>query len=73
MADELNTPNHRYYQNRYNVELAPNEMSKQWILASGIAKIDAYIESISDPGVVGYGFWEDLFNWSDAAAWNDGV
>lgn len=40
MADELNTPNHRYYQNRYNVELAPNEMSKQWILASGIARID---------------------------------
>ena len=73
MADELNIPTHRYYEPRYNIKLAPNEMSKQYILASGIARIDAYIESISDPGCVGYGTWEDLFNWADTAAWNDGV
>jgi hypothetical protein len=54
MADELNTPNHRYYQNRYNVKIAPNEMSKQWILASGIARIDNAVVlplfALTEPG-----------------------
>lgn len=45
MADELNTPNHRYHQRQYNVALAPNEVSKQFIYASGVAKIDAKIVS----------------------------
>jgi len=47
MADELNTPNHRYYQKRYNIELANNDMSEQWILDSGIAKIDTWINQLN--------------------------
>jgi len=47
MADELNTPTHRWYQRRYNIALSPNEVSPKWILAAGIAKIDAWIASIS--------------------------
>jgi len=46
MADELNTPTHRWYQRRYNIALSPNEVSPKWILAAGIAKIDAWIASL---------------------------
>lgn len=73
MADELNTPNHRWYQGRYHIPLAKQDFSRQWIYASGIAKIDAYIESISDPGVVALGFWNDTYNWADASNWTDGA
>ena len=55
MADELNTPNHRYYQPQNNILLAANEVSKQFILASGIVKIDAKIINplfaLAEPGV----------------------
>jgi hypothetical protein len=55
MADELNTPNHRYYQPRYNIQLAKQDFSKQWIFASGIAKIDSFMISplfaAAEPGV----------------------
>ena len=55
MADELNTPTHRYYQPRYNILLAPNEVSKQLILASGIRKIDNAVIlplfALAEPGV----------------------
>ncbi len=43
MANELNTPNHRYYQPWNNIKLAVEDISPKWILASGIAKIDAWI------------------------------
>ena len=73
MADELNTPTHRWYEPRYNIPLAKEDVSNQWIYASGIQKIDAYIESVSDPGVVAFGAWADLYNWADASTWNDGA
>lgn len=47
MADELNTPNHRWYEPRNNIKLAANEVSKQFILASGISKIDTFINAQS--------------------------
>ena len=43
MADELNPPTHRYYERRNNIPLAKEDISPQWIYASGIAKIDAWI------------------------------
>ena len=46
MADEPNTPNHRWYQRRYNISLAKEDVSRDTIFASGIAKIDAYIASL---------------------------
>lgn len=46
MADEPNTPNHRYYVPRYNIKLAPNEISKTIITAAAIVKIDAKIASL---------------------------
>jgi len=48
MADELNTPTHRWYQRRYNIALSPNEVSPKWILADGIAKINAWIASTTE-------------------------
>ena len=48
MADELNTPTHRWYQRRYNIALSPNEVSPKWILAAGIAKINAWIASTTE-------------------------
>jgi hypothetical protein len=43
MADELNTPSHRWYKKENNIPLAPEDTSQKWIYASGIAKIDAHI------------------------------
>jgi len=54
MADELNTPTHRWYQRRYNIALSPNEVSPKWILAAGIAKIDAWIASLAGYAVNGF-------------------
>ena len=55
MADELNTPTHRYHQKQYNVKLAPNEVSKQFIYASGVQKIDNSVMlplfALAEPGV----------------------
>jgi hypothetical protein len=45
MADELHTPNHRWYQPRNHIALAKEDFSKQWIYDSGIQKIDAWIAS----------------------------
>jgi hypothetical protein len=73
MADELNIPTHRYYQPKNNILLAPTDMGKQYIYASGITKIDAYIASRDGPGCIGTGVWVDTANWADTAAWNDGV
>lgn len=52
MADELHTPNHRWYQGRYHIPLAKEDHSKQWIFDSGIQKIDAWIALLS--GVSAY-------------------
>jgi hypothetical protein len=43
MADEANTPNHRYYKPENNIRLAANEISKTIITAAAITKIDAQI------------------------------
>jgi hypothetical protein len=43
MADEINTPNHRYYQLKNHIKLARSDMSKSLILASGIRKIDDFM------------------------------
>ena len=55
MADEINIPTHRYYQTRYHVKLAPNEVSRQLIYASGIRKIDNAVIlplfALAEPGV----------------------
>jgi hypothetical protein len=45
MADELHTPNHRWYEPRNHIPLAKEDVSKQWIYDSGIQKIDAWINS----------------------------
>jgi len=45
MADELHTPNHRWYEPRNHIALAKEDVSKQWIYDSGIQKIDAWIAS----------------------------
>lgn len=71
MADELNTPTHRWYQGRYHIPLAKQDFSRQWIYSSGIAKIDAYIEWTQGFGVTASGVWDDAFNWSDTEEWND--
>lgn len=47
MADELNTPTHRYYKPENNIRLQPNEMSKTIIKASAITKIDAHIAALA--------------------------
>ncbi|WP_304192990.1 hypothetical protein [Lentibacter algarum] len=39
MADELNIPTHRWYQRQNNVQFAKQDMSKQWIYASGISRL----------------------------------
>jgi hypothetical protein len=55
VADELNIPTHRYYQPRYHIPLAKEDISAQYIYDSGIQKIDAHIASLSttwvDPDV----------------------
>jgi hypothetical protein len=48
MADELNSPNHRWYEPRNNIALAPSDYSKHYIFDSGIQKIDAWING-GDP------------------------
>jgi hypothetical protein len=47
MADEANTPNHRYYKPENNILLQPNEISKSVIKASAITKIDAHIAALA--------------------------
>lgn len=55
MADEPNTPNHRYYQLRNHIKLAESDMCKSLIFASGITKIDNYmilpLFALAEPGV----------------------
>ena len=60
MPTELNTPNHRYYQRRYNIALPKEDMSRDFIFASGIAKIDAWSDLLAgrDYSVLGF---EPLF------------
>jgi hypothetical protein len=71
MADELNIPRHRWYQRRYHVRLRPDEVSRTWILASGIAKIDALI--FNPPSgtvwVFANGFFYDPGVWLDQVVW----
>lgn len=80
MADELNTPSHRWYQRRYNIPLANEDFSKQWIFDSGIQKIDAYIALLGgvsplsiyavegfDPALV-FDFGEDYFRTSGSVS-----
>lgn len=45
MADEPNTPTHRWYEPRNNISLPKEDFSKDWIFDSGIQKIDAWIAS----------------------------
>ena len=45
MADELHTPDHRWYEPRNHIPLAKEDHSKQWIFDSGIQKINAWIAS----------------------------
>lgn len=73
MADELNIPTHRWQQPQYNIALAKEDFSKQWIFDSGIKKIDAWIEWLNGYGVIASGFWDDNYLWSDAEVWNDEV
>jgi hypothetical protein len=47
MADEPNTPNHRYYKPENNILLQPNELSASVIKASAIEKIDAHIAALA--------------------------
>jgi|GEM_PF-1991462 hypothetical protein len=47
MADEANTPNHRYYKPENNILLQPNEITKTIIKASAITKIDAHIAALA--------------------------
>ena len=70
MADELNTPDHRWYQRRYHIPLANEDFSKQWIFDSGIQKIDAHIRYVS--WILVTGVWNDNGLWADAQTWNDG-
>ena len=55
MADEINTPNHRYYQLRNHIKLAESDMCKSLIFASGVRKIDSFMISplfaAAEPGV----------------------
>jgi hypothetical protein len=73
MADELHTPNHRWYQGRYHIPLAKEDHSKQWIFDSGIQKIDAWIASINDEWLLETGVWADGAIWVDTETWNDGA
>jgi hypothetical protein len=47
MADEANTPDHRYYKPENNILLQPNETTKTIIKASAIEKIDAHIAALA--------------------------
>jgi hypothetical protein len=77
MADELNTPDHRWYQKRYNIPLAKEDFSKQWIYDSGIQKINAWIALLGgvsayaintyDPSLV-FDFGEDYFRTSGSTS-----
>lgn len=49
MADELNTPSHRWYEPRNNIALAPKDYSRHYIYDSGIQKIDAWINGGTPP------------------------
>jgi hypothetical protein len=54
MADEINTPDHRYYQFKNHIKLAESDMCKSLIFASGIRKIDNFmilpLFAASEPG-----------------------
>ena len=71
MADELNTPNHRWYEKRNNISLPNEDFSRDYIFASGIAKIDAWIDARN--WILASGAWADGGYWVDAQPWNDGV
>lgn len=43
MADEPNTPNHRWYEPRNNISLPKEDFSREVIFDSGVQKIDAWI------------------------------
>jgi hypothetical protein len=45
MADELNTPTHRWYERRNNIALAKEDVSAKFIYDSGIQKINSWINS----------------------------
>jgi hypothetical protein len=47
MADEPNTPNHRYYKPENNIPLPANEISPTLILDAAIVKIDAHIAALA--------------------------
>jgi hypothetical protein len=47
LADEANTPNHRYYKPENNIPLRPDEVSATVIKASAIDKIDAHIAALA--------------------------
>lgn len=47
MADEANTPNHRWYKPENHIKLRPDEVSKTIIKASAIVKIDAHIAALA--------------------------
>lgn len=47
MADEANTPSHRYYKPENNIPLRPDETTKTIIKASAIEKIDAHIAALA--------------------------
>ena len=60
MPDELNAPSHRWYQKQYNISLPNEDFSRDFIYASGISKIDAWIDLLAgrDYSVLGF---EPLF------------
>lgn len=45
MANELNTPTHRWHQPRNNIKLPNTDFSRDTIFDSGVQKIDAWINS----------------------------
>ena len=45
MADELNSPSHRWHEPRNNIALPPEDYSRHYIYDTGIQKIDAWINS----------------------------
>jgi hypothetical protein len=60
-----------WYQKRYHIALAKQDLSRDWIYDSGNQKINAYIEWLQGFGVIASGAWDDNYLWSDAEVWND--
>lgn len=71
MAAELNITTHRWYQKRYHIKLPVRDVSKKYIYADGIQKIDAFIDWTNGFGVIASGSWDDSYLWSDVGVWND--